>query len=59
VPIRLKAKQQGETEKMYANNVIARRRPEGWAERRRYFKRLLLKAQPAEEKSKEKLAPTK
>jgi hypothetical protein len=40
---------------MYADNVIGRRRPEGWAERRKYFKRLFAKAQPsADEKSKEK-----
>ncbi len=46
---------------MYANNAIGRRRPEGWAERRRYFKRLLTKPQPAaDEKSKEKdSAPSK
>jgi hypothetical protein len=44
---------------MYANNWIARRRPEGWAERRRYFKRLVAKVQPVDDKSKEKSAPSK
>lgn len=42
---------------MYASNAIGRRRPEGWAERRRYFKRLFEKAQPStDQKSKEKTA---
>ncbi|MGH9323558.1 MAG: hypothetical protein ACRD21_18355 [Vicinamibacteria bacterium] len=42
---------------MYAGNHIARRRPEGWAERRRYFRRLLAKARPEiAEKTEEKSA---
>jgi hypothetical protein len=41
---------------MYANNVIGRRRPEGWVERRRYFKRLFAKVRPqTDEKSKEQI----
>jgi hypothetical protein len=40
---------------MYANNAIARRRPEGWVERRRYFRRLIAKLRPESAgKSKEK-----
>jgi hypothetical protein len=40
---------------MYANNSIARRRPEGWVERRRYFRRLIAKLRPeSAAKSKEK-----
>ena len=31
---------------MYANNSIGRRRPEGWVERRRLFKKLFPKARP-------------
>lgn len=42
---------------MYANNPIARRRPEGWVERRRYFRRLLAKLRPESVvKSKEKIS---
>lgn len=29
---------------MYAYNTVAKRRPNGWVERRRYFKRILAKA---------------
>jgi hypothetical protein len=40
---------------MYAGNSFSRRRPEGWVERRRYFRRLTAKAQaPADAKAKEK-----
>jgi hypothetical protein len=39
---------------MYAGNSFSRRRSEGWVERRRYFRKLLAKAQPAEGKAKEK-----
>lgn len=31
---------------MYAYNGFGRRRPEGYSERRRYFRKLLAKAQP-------------
>lgn len=31
---------------MYAGNTFSRRRPEGWAERRRYFRKLVEKARP-------------
>ena len=40
---------------MYGNNSIARRRPEGWVDRRRYFRRLIEKLRPeSAEKSKQK-----
>ncbi len=31
---------------MYAYKTIGKRRPTGWVERRRYFKRLLAKTKP-------------
>lgn len=31
---------------MYRNNTLARRRPEGWVERRRYFRRLTATVPP-------------
>lgn len=31
---------------MYAYNRIAKRRPKGWVERRRYFKRVLARTSP-------------
>jgi hypothetical protein len=40
---------------MYSSNSFSRRRPEGWVERRRYFRKLLAKARPeVEEKAKDK-----
>jgi hypothetical protein len=46
---------------MYSGNGFSRRRSEGWVERRRYFRKLLAKAQPeADGKAKEKSpAPSK
>jgi hypothetical protein len=42
---------------MYGSNGFARRRPEGWAERRRYFKRLLAQARPRlDERPKDKVS---
>jgi hypothetical protein len=42
-------------EKMYSSNSFSRRRSEGWAERRRYFRKLLAKLRPeVEEKAKDK-----
>jgi hypothetical protein len=42
---------------MYAGNGFGRRRPEGWVERRRYFRKLTAKEQPsADPKVKEKSA---
>jgi len=31
---------------MYAGNTFSRRRPEGWAERRKYFRKLLQRTRP-------------
>ena len=31
---------------MYAYNTLGKRRPTSWAERRRYFRRLLAKTEP-------------
>jgi len=39
---------------MYANNTLARRRPSGWAERRRYFRRLIEQARAFALKTAEK-----
>jgi hypothetical protein len=42
---------------MYAGNGFSRRRPEGWAERRRYFRKLLAKTRPeTDARAKEKVA---
>ncbi|HEY7816873.1 MAG TPA: hypothetical protein VIG29_01540 [Vicinamibacteria bacterium] len=42
---------------MYSGNTFSRRRPEGWAERRRYFRKLLANPRPvtAEAKPKQKV----
>lgn len=40
---------------MHAANTIARRRPNGWADRRRYFRRLLELARTKVEKPVDKL----
>jgi hypothetical protein len=39
---------------MYAGNSFSRRRSDGWVERRRYFRKLLAKVRPADEKAQEK-----
>lgn len=39
---------------MYENNTIARRRPSGWVERRRYFRRLVEQARTEALKTAEK-----
>jgi hypothetical protein len=41
--------------KMYTANTIARRRPQGWSDRRRYFRRLLEMARTKVEKPVDKL----
>jgi hypothetical protein len=39
---------------MYENNTVARRRPSGWVERRRYFRRLIEQARTGALKTDEK-----
>ncbi len=49
------ARSERETTKMYTANTIARRRLDGWADRRRYFRRLREMARTRVEKPMHKL----